>query len=155
MLGAPMTFVANTAGRNIVVLNRNGEQTQSWGGGLLLEPVDVEITPLGLAVADARARKILLFDGRGRVLEEWAIPIEETGGQTNEIKLFWDEPRRRLFVTDPAHDRLFVLSDRGEILLETPVRGGPAGVAVTGDGRVFISAKGEGRILLVPIPTEH
>ncbi|MCA9436194.1 MAG: hypothetical protein KC978_10445 [Candidatus Omnitrophica bacterium] len=155
LLGATMTFIANTAGRNIVVVNKNGEQTQTWGAGKLVEPVDVEITSKGLAVADARAKKVSWYDGRGRFLNEWDIPTETTGDQTNELKLAWDEKRKLLLVTDPTHDKLFVYSEKGDIILDTTVEGGPSGVGVTRDGRVFIAAKREGKILLVPVPTKR
>ena len=121
----------------------------------IVEPVDVEITSKGLAVADARAKKVSWYDGRGRFLNEWEIPTETTGDQTNELKLAWDEKRKLLLVTDPTHDKLFVYSEKGDIILDTTVEGGPSGVGVTRDGRVFIAAKREGKILLVPVPTKR
>jgi hypothetical protein len=152
----PTIAIANTSAKNALVLEPGGKAIGEWGRGRaeeggLGEPVDVEITPLGLAVADAKNVRVAFFDGRGRFLSSWPIPTPSTGDLTNEIHLAWDDKTRRLVVTDPDHDRLFVFSETGEVVKEIPLEGKPTGVETATDGRVYVTARAKHRVVLVPV----
>ena len=109
------------------------------------------VEPLGLAVSDAKNLRIAFFDGRGRFLDSWKIPTPSRGKFTNEIRVAWDNLNRRLVVTDPDHERLFVFDENGQVTKEIPLEGNPTGVEATPDGRVYVTIRAKHRVVLVPL----
>jgi hypothetical protein len=153
---APYIVIADTGGRKLSVFTLSGDTAGTWGASgtgfqRLTEPVDVEITPFGLAVADARDAKIKFYDGRGRYLDAWEIPTVAEEGTTNEINMVWDGERRRLFVTDPEHDQVYGYDSQGEIRFQTAITGKPTGIARGGDGKIYVSARSRHRIVYMPV----
>ena len=147
-------FVSNTGGKTIQVFSLEGKKKAEFGNSgidlqRLAEPVDLEVTPLGLAVTDARSQRIAFFEGRSRFLREWKIPTESTGGTTNEMHLAWDAQHQRLLVSDPEHDQVFAFNNQGEVIAKTPVSGNPTGIDVAPDGKVYVTLRPRHRIVLV------
>lgn len=149
-------YIANTGAKNILVFGMDGKQLAAWGtsnpnGEPLGEPVDVEVTPLGLAVTDARHQRIVFLDGSGRWIREWKLPTESTGGTTNEMHLDWDAVRRKLVVSDPEHDRLFILDDQGTVTQEISMPGRPTGVAFDAEGKLYVTLRQSHRVSISPV----
>jgi YYY domain-containing protein len=151
-----LVFVANTGGKNIFVFDPKGRKIAEWGGAgaeteRLAEPVDAQVTPMGLAVTDARNLRVVFFDGRGHFLKAWPIPTESTGGTTNEMHMFWDESKKRLLVSDPEHNQVFAFDQDGKVLSKTAVPGTPIGLAVGADGKLYATLRQTHRVAVVPI----
>jgi YYY domain-containing protein len=152
--GPAKVLVANTPGGDIQVFDLDGKRVGRWGVGEAggFEPVDIEPTPLGFAVADSRQPRVVFFDGRGTVAKSWPLPMEPTGDQTNEIKLAWHPQRDLLLVTDPSHNHFYALDREGQVAFETPLAGTPTGIAVAPNGTVYATLRGQHRVTIVGIP---
>lgn len=155
-LSAKTVFVADTGRKLIQVYSSEGKRASEFGqhgdaAQKLAEPVDLEVTPLGLAVTDARNQRVVFYDGRGRFLNEWKIPTDATGGTTNEMHMAWDSQQRRLLVTDPEHDQVFAFNDHGEVIAKAAVAGNPTGIDIAPDGRILVTLRGRHRIVLVKL----
>lgn len=151
-----LVFIADTGEKSVEAYTPDGKKAFECGNSgeentRLAEPVDVEITPLGLAVTDARNTRVVFYDGRGKFLEEWKIPTESTGGTTNEMHLAWDDAGQRLLVSDPEHNQIFVFNNQGQVVSQTPVPGSPVGLALASDGRVYVTLRGKHRINLISL----
>ncbi len=155
-LAAKLVYIADTGRKLIQVYTPEGKKTSEFGNfgsdqQKLSEPVDLEVTPLGLAVTDARNQRIVFFDGRGRYLREWKIPTEPTGGTTNEMHVCWDFIGHRLLVTDPEHNQVFAFNNQGEVTVKKTVAGSPTGIDNAPDGRIFVTLRQHHRVVLVDL----
>lgn len=155
-LSDKLVFIADTGEKAIEAYTPDGKKAFEFGNtgedrSRLAEPVDVEITPLGLAVTDARNTRVVFYDGRGKFLQEWKIPTESTGGTTNEMHLAWDNQGQRLLVSDPEHNQIFAFDKEGQVVSQTAVPGSPEGLGTASDGRVFVTLRGKHRISLISL----
>jgi len=152
-------YVADTGHKQVVAFNQKGKQAGVWVStdvpeDRLAEPVDVEITPMGVAVSDAKNRRIVIYDGRGRYLNSWEVPTEPTDNITNEMHLAWDEKGTRLLISDPENNRLWALSEGGGKPLKLDIPGGPTGIDIAPNGQVYVTLRHTHKIRSVPLPNE-
>lgn len=148
-------YVADTGGCRIVKLSPDGTVlakigSKGSGHGQFVEPTDVAVEPNGLMyVTDTGNKRIVRLDAAGGYLSEWAfrqaVPFNgphlalASGG--------------RLLVTDPEGGKLVTFDAGGRQLQETGRKGSadgefrlPVGLAVDGEGRVYVADTGNGRV---------
>jgi sugar lactone lactonase YvrE len=161
-------YVADTGNKRVRVYTSDGQFIQDIGSpgsalGQLDEPVGLAIHPDGrLFVADTWNRRISVFNTNGIALNTFNVRgwYDELG---NRPYLALDVPRSLLYVTDPDGGRILVydlagncIGSFGQYNRENPDTSQFAtvgGIAVDGDGNVYVADAGAGRILkFAPFP---
>jgi len=162
-----LVYVADTGNKRIRVYTAEGQWLRDIGSGgtaagQLNEPVGLAIHPDGrIFVADTWNRRIQVFNTMGQYLTSWVIPAWY-GDQGNRPYLALDVERGHLYVTDPDAARVIVYDFNGTMLgsfgqpgaKDAPMNATQinvvGGIAIDGQGRVFVADAGAGRILRFP-----
>lgn len=162
-------FVADTGNKRVRVYDREGNLLYDIGrrgteAGALFEPVGLAINERTneLFVASTWNRRVDVFTLEGQYLRSWEItgwygttPSQDSG---NRPYLALDPSGRYLFVTDPDTARVLIYDTQGNPVLTFGRLGGApfvqlnqfgvlGGVAFDGQGRLFLSDAGGGRLL--------
>ena len=133
--------IADPGAGRVCFLDRTRKTWQSWNkiGSLdLISPVAVAKQTNTFYVADSTLRKVLAFDGKGKLLFELAQPMERPSG----LAMTGD----RLFVADSAAHRILVFEPGGTFLSAFGQRGTgpgefnyPTHLATDAKGRLFVT----------------
>lgn len=133
--------IADSGAARVCFLDRTRKTWQSWnkiGGIDLISPVAVAKQSNIFYVADSTLRKVLAFDGKGKLLFELAQPMERPTGLAMT--------ENRLFVVDTAAHRILVFEPGGKFLAAFGRRGAgpgefnyPTHLATDSKGRLFVT----------------
>lgn len=165
-------FVTDTGNKRVVVFDENGKFLSSFGGagfelGFLDEPVGVSVDGEGkVYVVDTWNQRVQVFAADPTIADSLVyrsmMGFEVVGwyGQSLENKPYIDvSPNGDVFVTDPESYRVIQFNSAGEYIRSwgtysaaTDGFGLPAGVAVSNDGRVWVSDAANNRLLRFTMP---
>jgi predicted membrane-bound mannosyltransferase/DNA-binding beta-propeller fold protein YncE len=158
-------YVSDTGNKRIRVYTSDGQFVRDIGSGgsgpgQLDEPSGVALHPDGrLFIADYWNRRISVFNTDGTFA--YSFPVRGWyDEQGNRPYIAVDSARDMVYVTDPDAGRILVYNTAGNCLgsFGQASREGfdatqfrtTAGIAVDGDGNVYVSDSGTGRILRFP-----
>ncbi len=165
---AGRVLVSDTGNKRIVVFSPQGDFITQFGEpgmklGALDEPVGLTVAPSGLVfVADTWNHRVQTFSAGGNGLYlpvmEWAVDAWD--GQSLENKPFVAlGPDGTVFLTDPENYRVLQFQADGKFLRgwgqysTLPDGFGlPSGVAVDGEGRVWVSDAANNLLLRFSLP---
>jgi len=138
--------VVDQAGQ-VVVFDRDGTPDRTYGTGRLTEPLAIAFDELGRAyVLDKSLKQVQVYDGRG----EQQLVI---GGDNRWVSQLGDPvalalgPRGFVYVLDKGERSIKVFSPDGAFVRQVGLGvtiGNPSGMAVGGDGRIFVSDQNRG-----------
>jgi len=133
--------IADPGAGRVCFLDRARKTWQSWnkiGAIELVAPVAVAKHTNLFYVADSELRKVLAFDGKGKLLFELAQPMERPSGLALAAN--------RLFVADAAAHRILVFEPGGKFLSSIGQRGTgpgefnfPTHLTTDSQGRLFVT----------------
>lgn len=138
-------LVTDAEMRQVIRLDGTGEPTGSFGGEVLKRPTGVARDPLTgmIYVADTAAHDIKVFDATGTLLDTVGGPGREAGRLNTPTHLTFRGDR--LFVADTLNFRIQAFNRDGSPVLEFGELGlfvgnmsRPKGVAIGGEGRIYV-----------------
>ena len=148
-------YICDDTNKKVLVLNKNLDVLFSFGEGgegpgQFHSPSDVTLDDDGnVFVADSKRRRIIKFSPDGRFCSEF-----EMKGRSSELELgICVGPRGHIFVSDFWDHCVVVFDAAGKFLTEFGKMGAepgefdtPAGIAVDGDGYVYVCDQMNSRI---------
>ncbi len=158
-------FVTDTGNKRIQVFDADGVAISQFGGGGLAdgnldEPVGLAVDADGnIYVADTWNQRVQVFDRNFQYLRQW--PIDGWSSQSVVNKPYLavaDTPAgRRVYVTDPENYRVLVFDDQGKFIAtfgqygtESDAMMLPTGIAVDGQGQIYVADADAHRIMIFP-----
>ena len=138
----------------VMVFDRAGTPVRAYGGVGLTEPVAVAIDELGRAyVLDKRLKQVLVYNGEGE--QQLVIAGGARGAsQLNDPVALALGPNGFVYVLDKGDRSVGVFSRDGAFVRQVRLGAAgqdPIGIAVGGDGRVFVASKNRGaQVLALP-----
>ncbi len=156
-------YVTDTGNKRVQVFSPDGDFLDQWGGfgvedGLMDEPVGIAIDEQGthIYVADTWNQRVQKFDappGEGaRFVTKW--PINGWYGQSVVNKPYLAAGGGRVYVTDPEGYRVLVFDQGGEFVatfgeygFDSKTFSLPTGVAVDGEGNVYVIDSANHRVM--------
>lgn len=112
-------YIANTMGKNVVVLDKNGNLIKLIGDGYLSAPKSVFVNDNYVYVADNGLSKIVIFDKDDNIVKEMSKPQEALYGDTtpfNPEKLVVDK-RGNIYITgSESLNGVIELNNKGNFL---------------------------------------
>ena len=137
--------VAESLSRRVVVLGPKGERLREFGVGLLRDPRDVALAGGGrIAVSDAGADAVFVFDAAGKLVQEFG----GSGGARGQLldPEGIDVAGELLAVADSGNDRVQVFRFDGSLAAVFGSRGPaaeqmnrPSDVAFAADGSIYVA----------------
>ena len=131
----------------VMVFDRSGTPVRSYGAGSLDEPVAVAFDEFGRAyILDKGLKQVLVYNGEG---EQQLVIAGADGGasQLNDPVALALGPHGFVYVLDKGDRSVGVFSEDGAFVRQVgsgEVISDPTGIAVGGDGRIFIANKSQG-----------
>ncbi len=116
--------------------------------GTFVDPTGLDISPAGvLAVADTGNARVQLFAADGRFL----VAMGQFGAREGETVAPRDVAlaNARVYATDPPSGRVVVWSEDGTPVATAPGFGEPWGIAATRDGRLLVTDRDRGEIVVL------
>ncbi|MFQ5811810.1 MAG: flippase activity-associated protein Agl23 [Anaerolineae bacterium] len=151
-------YVTDTGNKRVQVFGPDGQFLDQWGGfgvedGLMDEPVGVAIDEEGnIYVADTWNQRVQKFDQDLKFVTAW--PINGWYGQSVVNKPYLAAAEGRVYVTDPEGYRVLVFDQGGEFVATFGEYGFdsksfslPTGIAVDGDGNVYVIDSANHRVM--------
>ena len=131
----------------VMVFDRAGTPVRAYGAGSLDEPVAVAFDEVGRAyVLDKGSKQVHVYDPRGE--PQHVIAGSDHGAsQLNDPVALALGPRGFVYVLDKGDPSVSVFSRDGAFVRQVglgPVIGDPIGIAVGGDGRIFVADRNGG-----------
>lgn len=167
---AGRVLVTDTGNKRVLVFSPNGDYITQFGEvgmklGAFDEPVGLAVAPSGLVfVADTWNHRVQTFSagGNGLYLPVMEWPVKGWEGQSLENKPFLALGKdSTVFVTDPENYRVLQFQPDGKFLRgwgqysTLPDGFGlPSGVAVDGDGRVWVTDAANNLLLRFSLPQQ-
>jgi len=154
-------YVTDTGNKRVQEFDPEGNFIAQWGGGGVIEGYMDE--PVGIAtdaqgnfyVADTWNRRVQKFDAAFGYLKEWAISGWESQSIVNKPYVAVDRQANLVYVTDPEGYRVLVFDTEGTFRATFGQYGNdnksfalPNGVAVDGQGNVYVADADNHRILI-------
>ena len=156
-------YVTDTGNKRIQKFDKEGNFLAQYGGGGVIagrfdEPVGLAIDAQGnFYVADTWNRRVQKFDPEFTFLKEWPIYGWESQSVANKPYLAVDSAAGLVYVTDPEGYRVLVFDTEGNFRLtfgqygmDMQSLGLPNGIAVDGEGNVYVADAENHRILIFP-----
>ena len=131
----------------VMVFDRSGTPVRSYGAGSLDEPVAVAFDELGrVYILDKGLKQVLVYNESG---EQQLVIAGADGGasQLNDPVALALGPHGFVYVLDKGDRSVGVFSQDGAFVRQVglgEVISDPTGIAVGGDGRIFIANKSQG-----------
>ncbi len=154
-------YVTDTGNKRVQKFDPQGNFVAQWGGGGVIEGYMDE--PVGIAtdaqgnfyVADTWNRRVQKFNAAFGYLKEWTISGWESQSIVNKPYLAVDAQANLVYVTDPEGYRVLVFDTEGTFRATFGQYGSdnksfalPNGVAVDGQGNVYVADADNHRILV-------
>ena len=132
---------------DVMVFDRSGTPVRSYGAGSLDEPVAVAFDEFGRAyILDKGLKQVLVYNGGGE--QQLVIAGADRGpSQLNDPVALALGPHGFVYVLDKGDRSVGVFSQDGAFVRQVglgEVISDPTGIAVGGDGRIFIANKSQG-----------
>jgi len=151
-------YVTDTGNKRVQVFDPDGEFLAQWGGfgvedGQMDEPVGLATDEEGnIYVADAWNQRVQKFDQDLEFVTQW--PITGWYGQSVVNKPYLAAGEDRVYVTDPEGYRVIVYDQDGEFVatfgeygFDSKTFSLPTGVAVDGEGNVYVIDSANHRVM--------
>jgi len=162
-------YIADTGNKRIVVTDGDGEYLYQWGYagselGAFNEPTGVAVDGQGnVYVSDTWNGRVQVFgpDGSGRVSPIPTVSWDVSGWRPNtyDDPSIAASPGGQVFASVPARQGVLAANLRGDVLLRWGGAGAdlaslnaPSGMAVAGDGSVWVVDKASNRVLRFVLP---
>jgi DNA-binding beta-propeller fold protein YncE len=156
-------YVTDTGNKRVQKFDPDGNFLGQYGGGGVIEGYFDE--PVGLAVdaqnnfyvADTWNRRVQKFDANFNFLKAWPIYGWESQSIFNKPYLAVDSAAGLVYVTDPEGYRVLVFDTEGNFRATFGQYGSdalsfalPNGIAVDGEGNIYVADADNHRILIFP-----
>jgi DNA-binding beta-propeller fold protein YncE len=143
---ADTVFVADSALKRILVVDRNGRVERTVANPILVRPAGVAYDPIAdrLYVADSGAHHVVVFSASGQLIQTFGTKGSGEG-QFNSPTHLTLTPERQLLVTDALNFRVQAFDATGQFLWKIGRVGvgsgdfaAPKGVAADDAGHVYV-----------------
>ena len=151
-------YATDTGNKRVQVFDSDAEFLDQWGGlgvedGLMDEPVGIATDEEGnIYVADTWNQRVQKFDQDLEFVTQW--PITGWYGQSVVNKPYLAAGGGRVYVTDPESYRVLVFDQGGEFVatfgeygFDSKTFSLPTGIAVDGDGNVYVIDSSNHRVM--------
>jgi outer membrane protein assembly factor BamB len=163
-------FIDDTKNDRVLIFGPDGTFERTWdslqGGGPAFnfhEPDgyfigDLEFDSAGnLYMTNAGMSSVEIYDKDLHFVDSIRLPSDDLGDPSRPGGIAVDEANNRIYVTDFAHNHVFVFDLDGKLIstwgpagsdVELPL-GGPVGIAIGPDGNVYVADPARNRIRIV------
>jgi uncharacterized protein (TIGR03663 family) len=151
-------YVTDTGNKRVQVFDPDGQFLAQWGGfgledGFMDEPVGIAIDEAGnVYLADTWNQRVQKFDQDFGFVTKW--PISGWYGESVVNKPYLAAAGDRVYVTDPEGYRVLVFDQDGEFVatfgeygFDNKTFGLPTGIAVDGEGNVYVTDSANHRVM--------
>lgn len=157
-------YVVDTGNKRVQVFDTTGDFLYEFGGsgrnpGQFNEPVGIAINAKGeVFIADSWNYRVQVLTTLGDPLHQWSIPVWDTTNPEEKPYLALDK-QSRVYLSDSGHNRVLAFGTDGTFLWSagqtedtgTPLQF-PVGVAVSSNGRLYVSDAHTGRTVGFILP---
>jgi len=146
-------YVIDTLNHRWLQFNRNHAHVFTKGSfgrsrDQLWNPTDLVVNPNGsIFMTDTGNNRIISYDFSGNPIRYWGEEGSELG-QFREPKRIAIDEYNYLYVTDSGNRRIQIFTPEGNVVMEFTAKTfmKPCGIAVSQDGRIFVSDSDAGNI---------
>ncbi len=153
-------YVTDTGNKRVQVFDTEGVFLREFGGagrgpGQLDEPVGIAVNAAGeVYVADTWNERVQVFTSAGEYLRQWSVAGWEIANPEVKPYLAVDS-QSNVYLTDFTYKRILSFDAQGAFLTTLGGEGGlffPSGVAISAEGRLYLSAARSERVLGFDLP---